>query len=512
MTAQNIGRDLAPDWHTLQSAIAGRVILPDAPEYTSMCTPPLARFDDGFLVAVCAARPAAVVLCKEPADVAATVAFARRFGLETATRSGGHCFVGRSSTSGLVIDVSLMRSVSVSGPVATVGAGTRLGELYDSLETKRLTIAAGCGPSVGIAGLTLGGGVGVLGRLHGLTCDQLLGAQIVLADGRIVDCDEHHDEDLFWALRGGGGNFGVVTAFRFRTVPTPDTTGFHLVWPYSEAAAVLEAWQEWAPDAPEQLAASVLITLFGNLDRPPLVNLFGAMVGTETDTFDLLDELVSRIGTDPTATTSRQGSYAETKRYLAGLGDQFEQIERDQSQPAQSQPIHAFSKSEFFRRPLPAEAIAALVAHFAEARAAGQSRELDCMPWGGAYNRLPAGATAFPHRDARFLIKHTVVFDRDASSADKEAARRWLARSWESVHPWGTGGVYANFPEPDLPSPQTAYYGTNYERLLAVKRRYDPDNFFGVRDVRLCAPPTASASSSPATSRSFPRGRAARTR
>jgi FAD/FMN-containing dehydrogenase len=424
-----------------------------------------------------AARPEAVVLCKEPTDVSATIALARRLGVETAARSGGHCFAGRSSTSGIVIDVSPMHSVSVSGGVATVGPGTRLGDLYDSLQAQQLTIAAGCGPSVGIAGLTLGGGVGIPGRMYGLTCDQLLGAQIVLADGRVVDCDERRDEELFWALRGaGGGNFGVVTSFRFRTVPATAATGFHLVWPYSDAAAVLEAWQQWAPDAPEELAASVLITLFGDLDQPPLVNVFGAMVGTEAETFALLDELVARIGAEPATTDCKHGSYGDTKRYLAGLGDQFEQIERDGSEPD-----HAFSKSEFFQRSLPAEAIAALVAHFAAARVAGQSRELDCMPWGGAYNRVPVEATAFPHRDARFLLKHTVVFDPDASSHHKEVARRWLARSWESVHPWGSGGVYVNFPEPDLRSPENAYYGTNYGRLLAVKRRYDPDDFFGFR-------------------------------
>jgi hypothetical protein len=481
VTARTVG-DIGRDWHSLQSGIAGEVILPGAPEYASACSPPVARFDASFLVAAKGARPMAIVLCHEPADVSATISFARRFGLETAPRSGGHCFVGHSSTSGIVIDVSPMRSVSVAGGVATVGAGTRLGDLYDSLQAEQLTIAAGCGPSVGIAGLTLGGGVGVLGRMYGLTCDQLLGAQIVLADGRVIDCDEQRHEDLFWALRGaGGGNFGVVTSFCFRTVPAPATTGFHLVWPYSDAAAVLEAWQEWAPHAPEELAASVLITLFGDLDQPPLVNVFGAMVGTEADTFALLDELVIRIGYDPATTDSKHGSYIETKRYLAGLGDQFEQIERNGSQPVESQPVPAFSKSEFFRRPLPAEAITALMAHFAGARVAGESRELDWMPWGGAYNRVPADATAFPHRDARFLLKHTVALDPDASSRRKEVARKWLARSWESVHLWGSGGVYVNFPDPDLVMSENAYYGTNYERLLSVKRRYDPYDFFRFR-------------------------------
>jgi FAD/FMN-containing dehydrogenase len=313
--------------------------------------------------------------------------------------------------------------------------------------------------------------------MYGLTCDQLLGAEIVLADGRVIDCDHDRHEELFWALRGaGGGNFGVVTSFRFRTVPAPATTGFHLVWPYSDAAAVIDAWQHWAPDAPEELTASVLITLFGELEEPPLVSVFGTMVGTEADTFALLDQLVIRVGADPTSAASQHGSYGETKRYLAGLGDQFEQIERDRSQP-----VPAFSKSEFFQRPLPAETIAGLMAHFADARVAGESRELDWMPWGGAYNRVRADATAFPHRDARFLLKHTVAFDPDTLIPRREVARQWLARSWESVHLWGSGGVYVNFPEPDLVASKHAHYGTNYERLLAVNRRYDPDNFFRFR-------------------------------
>jgi FAD/FMN-containing dehydrogenase len=468
----------APDWRTLQSAIEGDVVLPDAPRYESLRTPPVARFDDGFLTSAAATGPEAIVLCREPADISATIAFARRFGLDTAPRSGGHCFAGHSFTSRIVIDVSPLSSVSMADGVATVGAGTLLGALYDALDAEGLTIPAGCGASVGIAGLTLGGGIGILGRTYGLTCDQLLGAQVVLADGSVVDCDDHHDEDLFWALRGAGGaNFGVVTSFRFRAVPAPDATGFHLVWPYTDAAAVLEAWQEWAPDAPDELTASALVTLFGDLEQAPLVNVFGAMVGTESETFSLLEGLVARIGSDPATTASAHGLYVEMKRYLAGLGDQFEQIERE---PA-TQPVHAFSRSEFFARQLPAEAVGTLVDHFAAARIPGQARELDCMPWGGAYNRLPADATAFPHRSARCVIKHTVVFDPDASAHGRDAARRWLARSWETVHPWGTGGVYANFREPDLRSPENAYYGTNHDRLLSVKRRYDPENFFGFR-------------------------------
>lgn len=171
----------APDWGALQSAIAGELVLPGAPDYESVRKPAIARFHD--------VRPQVVVLCGTPADVCEAISFAKRSGLKTATRSGGQCFAGRSSTSGMVIDVSPMRSVLVSGEVAKVGAGARLGDVYDSLGEHGFTIPAGCGPSVGIAGLALGGGLGILGRKHGLTSDQMLAAQVVLADGRVVECD-----------------------------------------------------------------------------------------------------------------------------------------------------------------------------------------------------------------------------------------------------------------------------------------------------------------------------------
>jgi FAD/FMN-containing dehydrogenase len=165
---------MTADWRALQEALDGDVVLPGSPEYESLRKPVMARFEH--------VRPAAVVLCATPADVAATLAVAGRLGLRTAIRSGGHSVAGRSATDGVVLDVTPMGSVAVAGDGTTVGAGVRLGELYDALANHGLTIPAGCGPSVGIAGLTLGGGLGILGRKHGLTCDHLLRAQVVLAD------------------------------------------------------------------------------------------------------------------------------------------------------------------------------------------------------------------------------------------------------------------------------------------------------------------------------------------
>jgi FAD/FMN-containing dehydrogenase len=451
----------AADLAALQGAIAGDVVLPGSPAYEAVRRPPIARFHD--------IRPQAVVLCRTPMDVVETISFARRSGLGTATRSGGHCFAGRSSSRGIVIDVSPMHSVSVKDGVATVGAGARLGEVYDALEPDGVTIAAGCGPSVGIAGLALGGGLGILGRKHGLTCDQLVRAQVVLADGRVVECDEHQHDDLFWALRGAGGcQFGIVTLLVFRTVPAPPVTTLHLIWPDTHAATVIEAWQAWAPDAPDELAASLLVTVTGDVDELPSVHVFGAMLGTEGDAVELLGDLVVRAGADPSSTALRQHSFRAAKSHLAehGPGEQ------------PSPPGFGFSKSEFFRRPLPRDAIAALMEHLSDGRTPGVMRVLDFMPWGGAYNRIRPDATAFVHRAERFLLKHDVVVAADVASQERVAARSWLARSWGLVHPWGSGGVYPNFPDSDLEDWASAYHATNYDRLLRVKATYDPDNFF----------------------------------
>jgi FAD/FMN-containing dehydrogenase len=393
-------------------------------------------------------------------------------------RSGGHSVAGRSSTDGVVLDVTPMGSVAVAGEVATVGAGVRLGELYDVLATHGLTIPAGCGPSVGIAGLTLGGGLGILGRKHGLTCDHLLGAQVVLADGRVVDCDEHHDGELFWALRGaGGGHFGVVTSLVFRTLPAPAATVFQLTWPPAAAAAVVRAWQAWAPEGPDELDATLRLTAAGDGERPPGVEVVGSVLDGQADAAELLGELVDRVGADPVGASRRDLPHRAAKRYLEGLGSVEDWPERSGPEPPPP-PGHLYTRSEFFRRPLPGDTVAALIEHLTNGLASGQSREVDFLPWGGAYNRVPADATAFAHRDERFLVQHLVQVGAGAAPAERGAARDWLARSWALVHPWGSGGVYPNFPDPELQDWAPAYHGTNHDRLRRVKATYDPGGFF----------------------------------
>jgi FAD/FMN-containing dehydrogenase len=181
-----------------------------------------------------------------------------------AVRGGGHCFAGRSSTTGVVIDVSPMTGVRVGGDRAVIGTGARLAEVYDALAAYGRTIPAGCGPTVGIAGLTLGGGLGILGRRYGLTCDSLLAASVVLADGRVIDADD----DLLWALRGGGAP-GVVTSLTFTTVPAPDSTAFRLTFPAPAATDVLDAWQHALPDFDDAVAPSLVITAPAEPALPP---------------------------------------------------------------------------------------------------------------------------------------------------------------------------------------------------------------------------------------------------
>lgn len=460
---------MTAEWGALQRAIDGEVVLPGSPDYESVRKPMMARFDH--------LRPAAVVLCATPADVAAALAVAGRLRLPTAIRSGRHSVAGRSATDGVVLDVTPMRSVAVAGGIATVGAGVRLGDLYDGLAEHGLTIPAGCGSSVGIAGLTLGGGLGILGRKYGLTCDHLLGAQVVLADGRVVECDEHHDGELFWALRGaGGGHFGVVTSLVFRTLPAPATTVFQLVWPPPAAAAVVQAWQAFAPTAPHELDVTLRLTAVGDGERPPGVEAVGSVLDGGADATKFLGELVGRVGVHPVGVSHRHLPHRAAKRYLEGLGSVEDRELSGSERPPQ--PGHLYTKSEFFRRLLPGETVAALVAHLTRGLPVGQSREVDFLPWGGAYNRVPADATAFAHRGERFLVQHLVQVGADAGSAERGAARDWLARSWALVHPWGSGRVYPNFPDPDLEDWAHAYHGTNYDRLQRVKAAYDPGGFF----------------------------------
>lgn len=420
----------------------------------------------------------AIVRCASEGDVAETIAFIRRHDLDSAARSGGHCFAGRSTTTGVVIDVSLIRAVTVTDGVIPVGAGAVLGEVYSATIPHGCTIPGGTCPSVGVAGLTLGGGLGILGRTYGLTSDRLVGARIVLADGRTLACDEHHDAALFWALRGGGtGSFGVVTELTFDPVPTPATTNIRLVWPSHAASVLATAWMQWSPGAPDALSASLLMSAGPDPDEEPTIEVVGTLLQVGLDARGLVDGLVASAGSDPSSVVIEDLSYEDSVRsWAARAGEQLDEPRAT----ATARAIHLV-KSEFFAEPLPLEATSALVERLIDDRVQGQARGLDFSPWGGAYNRVPADATAFVHRDASFWIKHESTVAPESGPDVVGAARSWVDGSWNAVHGWGTGGVFPNFADPDLQDWGHAYYGSNFERLCRIKARYDPQNLFRSR-------------------------------
>lgn len=444
------------DWQAFQRRLSGALLLPGDPAWERARQPQMQRF--------AAVEPAAIVRCADTADVATALEFVNRNQLPMAIRSGGHDFAGRSSSTGVVLDTSMIDHVKVSGTAATIGGGAKLGRVYGALDRYARTIPGGCGATVGIAGLTLGGGLGVLGRRRGLTCDWLRSARVVLADGNIVTCDERHDADLFWALRGAGaGYFGVVTELVFETVPAPPCVVFELTWEAGQEARVLAAWQAWAPDAPVEMAASMLLSAPADAAQPLQVTVLGAAHDTGADTAtDLLTEFVTAVGHGPR--TRRQWSvpWLEAKDLLGKLAPSTDSG-------------FSYSKSEFHDRPLPADVIDRLVTGIISDRIPGEARELDLSPWAGAYNAPAVDATAFPHRGARFLLKHAATIVTDAPGT---APSHWLDRSWQTAHRHGTGGVYPNFPDPDLTDPAQAYFGPNVSRLVTVKRLYDPASVF----------------------------------
>jgi FAD/FMN-containing dehydrogenase len=410
-------------------------------------------------------HPEAIALCADSTDVAEVLAFAQESQIPIAVRSGGHDFIGRSTTEGIVLDLTPMHAVSVRGGMVTVEPGVRLGKIYDRLEEHQLTVAAGCGSTVGISGLTLGGGIGVFGRKHGLTCDSLRSAQVVLTEGDLVECDENRNPDLFWALRGGGGNFGVVTSLVFQTLPAMEAVTFRLTWRQFEVEQVLRAWQQWASSAADEVSAVLRISV-SVAAEPPVVTMVGVVLGSTAQAENYLAEFVERCGCPP--------AHRTLDAVPPGEGLKRAVVKLDSVVSEASDTAVTFSKSEFFRRPLTREALANL----SEGQSSGESRELSFTPMGGSYNRVPPQSTAFVHREEQFLVEHVATIVPDAPDSAARTARSWTQRSWQCVHEHASGGVYPNFPDLDLPDWKTAYYGANYERLRQIKSTYDPHGVF----------------------------------
>jgi FAD/FMN-containing dehydrogenase len=465
-------RDVVGDLRRLGAGWAVSVVGPDDPEFPQLRRQFRGR--PGKEV-----RPQAVVRCAEPADVAAAIRFAGERQLPFALRSGGHSFADFCDTDGLLIDLGTLDSLRWDEDEVAVGPGLRLGRLAEQLIARGRVVPCGWNPLVAVGGAVLGGGYGALSRYYGLGCDHLRAAQVVLADGRTVWTDTEQEPDLFWALRGaGGGSFGAVTRLVLRTRPAPRVTSFVHRWPWRHAARVVDAWQRWAPQAPDELNAELVLRL-AEPDSEPRVTMFGVVVGDAASARPPLAEFLARLDPD-----DELGELCELSARVANCRPTYAGAPVVATMPARLPPDYRpwlrVVRSEFFDQPMPPAAIETLLSTLVADRAPGQYRELEMIPWGGAFRRMAPDATAFVHRRAQFQIGHHGIVSGHADQAESEAMHAWVGRSWEAVHSWANGGVYPNYPDLDLHPDRwaEAYYGANLPRLTRVKARYDPENVF----------------------------------
>jgi FAD/FMN-containing dehydrogenase len=445
----------------LARELDGSVVLPASSAYAQDKLLVNTRFD--------ASRPRAIAYCETAEDVQKTIRWARKHGIHIVPRCGGHSYGGYSTTSGVVVDVTRMKRVRVSGAAATIGAGARLIDVYAQLLAHGVTIPAGSCPSVGISGLTLGGGASYAGRKLGLTCDNVRSVSIVTADGRLRQCSAGEHSDLYWACRGGGGgNFGIVTGFRFRTHTVGNVAYYRVVWPWADAAEAIRAWQAFAPHAPDELFATLFMstTATKGPGTTPVISSGGQFFGTQSDLEGLIFPLVS--AGSPTDARVGTLSYMDAVLRWAGC--------HPVSQCRTVRRLAYKGKSDYVNAPLSNAAIATLLTGLeANQRSTALGKgELLFDSYGGAINRVPAAATAFVHRNALFSIQYFSSWSGSGAAANLA----WIRSLYAAMRPFVSGFAYQNYIDPDLRSWKHAYYGSNLRRLAAVKRKYDPRNAF----------------------------------
>ncbi len=462
------------DWDALRRHLStGKLVHSGQNGYNSA----RAMFDPRFN----SLRPAGVAYCKRPADVAACLSFVTKFKLPVRARSGGHSYEGWSSVNnGLIVDVSDMNSFHIGNGTVTVGSGIDLINFYAGLAAHGKAVPGGSCPTVGIAGLALGGGVGVLARIYGLTSDNIQSLDIVTADGSTLTCDPRQHSDLYWASQGGGGgNFGVATSLTFRTHDLRTLVLFFLSWPWSQAARVVGAWQSWSPHAPDALWSNMHLS--AATGGPPSIGVGGTYVGSVAAARRLLDQLYHLVGSGPSTAAVVENSFLTAMLVEAGCDGT--PVHACDTPPGGGLPfVPSYAKSDFFPHPLDKAGISALlrgIERLGSVRgAAGGNGSIAFDALGGAVNRVHPQATAFVHRNALFLAQYYTSWNWPGSAQGRANQLRWLDSYYNSLHPHASGQAYQNYVDADLTSWQVAYYGINYTRLQEVKATYDPHQLF----------------------------------
>jgi len=431
----------------LRGRLGGRVFLPGDEGY-----------DDARKVfnAMIDRRPALMVRCTGVADVIAAVNFAREASMLVSVRGGGHNVAGHAvCDGGVVIDLSAMKSVRVDPRSRTARAegGSTWGDFDHATQAFGLATTGGIVPSTGIAGLTLGGGIGYLNRKFGLACDNLLSADVVTADGQLLTASATDNEDLFWGLRGGGGNLGVVTSFEYQVHPVGPVLGGELVYPLDQAKEALRFYRDWSSEAPDEVRADP--TLVSGPDGAGLAIIVcycGAVDEGET----VLQPL--RQFGSPMVDTIAPVPYATVQNLLTEV-----------FQPGRRH----YWKSGFLGK-FSDEAIEAIVDSFASA-VPPPFAAVAIEHLGGAISRVGERDTAFSHRHATHSLLVLRMWQDPAESAENMA---WGRACYDAAEPFLENGVYVNYLGDEGDPRIRAAYGANYERLVEVKTRYDPTNLF----------------------------------
>jgi FAD/FMN-containing dehydrogenase len=381
-------------------------------------------------------------------------------------RSGGHSYAGYCTTGdGVVLDLSRLRGIRVNHGRATFGPAARLIDVQRALTRRGVTVPSGSCPSVGIGGLTLGGGHGLAGRRLGLTSDNLIAARVVTADGRVRHVDAHTHGDLHWACRGGGGgNFGIVTSLTLRTHRAAGASYFFVSWPWSQAGEAIAAWQRFAPHAPPALTSILSLGTTGG-PGTPRVSALGQYFGDVAALRRLVRPLTRVAGAS--LSTGSSSYFTMVLRWAGCLDGGLPECHR-------STRSAFYAKSDYFGEPLGPRGRARMI-DWIERRQRTPSLGSGALlldAYGGALNRPAAERTAFVHRDMLFSLQYLAYF---GGAAAGRASRRWINGAWHALRPHASGEAYQNYIDPDLVHWQRAYYGANLERLREIKKQVDPD-------------------------------------
>ena len=443
--------------HSLRAVFHGELIRPGESGYNDARTIWNGMIDK---------RPALIARCRGVADVIEAVRFARSRSLSTAVRGGGHNVAGNAlCEGGVVIDLSLMKAVHVDSRARTARAegGTTWGEFDRETQVFGLATTGGLITSTGIAGLTLGGGIGWLMREHGLTCDNLLSADVVTADGRVVTASAAENPELLWGLKGGGGNFGIVTSFEYRLHPVSMVLGGMLIHPAARAKELLRFYRDFVKTAPDTLT-TMLVFLSG----PPAPFLPPELYGQPLVAIAVC---CSDIGSDGERAVCALKEFGPPAVDLVGpMPYTALQSLHDSSAPAG---FRAYWKSEYLAD-LSDQAIETLVT--CASGMPSPMTQIHIQHLEGAVSRVGELETAYSQRSARYV---TNIVSLWPDPAEDEAQIDWTRCSWESLRPCGTGGVYVNFMGEEGDERVRAAYGAKaWARLSALKKVWDPENFF----------------------------------